>query len=196
MQHRLPEIRQRISGSLIFSIFSREGGIFMIYLTGDTHGKFDRIAEFCETYHTTKDDLLIILGDAGFNFSGGLYDHKKKMFVSALPITVFCIHGNHEQRPQNIPSYFEQEWKGGIVYREELYPDILFAKDGEIYDLDGQKAGRRHCGSGTDLSRRFRRGVPCLCDHASVFRKGKCHHASASDCGIAERDHPYLHIQS
>jgi len=112
----------------------------MIYLTGDTHGKFDRIAEFCETYHTSKDDLLIILGDAGFNFSGGLYDHKKKMFVSALPITVFCIHGNHEQRPQNIPSYFEQEWNGGIVFREELYPDILFAKDGELYDLDGQKA--------------------------------------------------------
>ena len=112
----------------------------MIYLTGDTHGKFDRIAEFCETYQTSKADLLIILGDAGFNFSGGLYDHKKKMFVSSLPITVFCIHGNHEQRPQNIPSYSEQEWNGGIVYREEMYPDILFAKDGEIYNLDGLKA--------------------------------------------------------
>ena len=112
----------------------------MFYLTGDTHGHFDRLAEFCSEYSTTKEDVLIILGDAGFNFSGGLTDHKKKMFVSSLPITVFCIHGNHEQRPSSIPSYSEYEWRGGMVWREEMYPDILFAKDGEIYDLNGQKA--------------------------------------------------------
>jgi len=111
----------------------------MIYLTGDTHGKFERLEVFCEKFHTTRNDILIILGDAGFNYAGGLYDHDKKRFVSSLPITVFCIHGNHEQRPQNIPSYSEYEWMGGTVYREALYPDILFAKDGEIYDLDGLK---------------------------------------------------------
>lgn len=112
----------------------------MIYLTGDTHGDFRRLADFCAEYKTTKDDLLIILGDAGFNYHGGLNDHKRKMYVSSLPITIFCIHGNHEQRPSTIPSYFERAWRGGTVYFEELYPDILFAKDGEIYDLDGLKA--------------------------------------------------------
>ncbi len=112
----------------------------MIYLTGDTHGDFERVSEFCAERHTTKEDILIILGDAGFNYHGGLTDHKKKMYVSSLPITVFCIHGNHEQRPTTIPSYFEHSWRGGTVYREEMYPDILFAKDGEIYDLDGLKA--------------------------------------------------------
>ncbi len=111
----------------------------MIYLTGDTHGDFERLESFCAENHTAKEDILIILGDAGFNYHGGLTDHKKKMFVSSLPITVFCIHGNHEQRPSTIPSYFEHSWHGGTVYREELYPDILFAKDGEIYDFDGLK---------------------------------------------------------
>ncbi len=111
----------------------------MIYLTGDTHGDFERIAKFCVRHNTSKKDVLVILGDAGFNYHGGLTDHKKKMYVSLLPITLLCIHGNHEQRPSNIPSYFEHEWRGGIVYREEMYPDILFAKDGEIYDLDGTK---------------------------------------------------------
>ena len=36
--------------------------------------------------------------------------------------------------------YDEREWHGGQVFTEDRYPNILFAKDGEIYDLDGQKA--------------------------------------------------------
>ena len=57
-----------------------------------------------------------------------------------MPITLFCIHGNHEQRPATIPSYTEREWHGGAVYVEEQFPSILFAKDGEVYDLNGMRA--------------------------------------------------------
>jgi len=57
-----------------------------------------------------------------------------------LPITLFCIHGNHKIRPQTIPSYKEIQWHGGIVYRENEYPNILLAKDDEVYDLDGINA--------------------------------------------------------
>ena len=56
-----------------------------------------------------------------------------------MPITLFCIHGNHEQRPYTISSYKEKEWHEGIVYYEEEFSSILFAKDGEIFDLDGKK---------------------------------------------------------
>ena len=42
-------------------------------------------------------------------------------------------------RPQTIPTYKVVEWHGGIVYREEEYPNLLFAKDGEIYDFNGIK---------------------------------------------------------
>ena len=112
----------------------------MIYITGDTHGSFNRVADFCRENRTTKEDILIILGDAGINFQRGYADIMKKDFLAELPITLFCIHGNHEQRPFTIPTYTEQEWHGGIVYAEKEYPSILFAKDGEIYDLDGQKA--------------------------------------------------------
>lgn len=112
----------------------------MIYLTGDTHGSFERIADFCMRMETTKDDTMIILGDAGVNFSGGWRDMRKKEFLNALPITLLCIHGNHERRPQTIPSYKEHLWRGGMVYVEDAYPSILFAKDGEIYDLDGRRA--------------------------------------------------------
>jgi 3-oxoacid CoA-transferase subunit A len=112
----------------------------MIYLTGDTHGSFGRIGEFCKAKNTTTDDVMIILGDAGINFYGWFRDRDTKGYISTLPITLFCIHGNHEQRPFTIPSYKETVWNGGVVYTEEEYPNIIFAKDGEIYDLDGKRA--------------------------------------------------------
>ena len=74
----------------------------MIYITGDTHGEFGRIEAFCRRFGTCKEDVMIILGDAGINYSGGIRDMRKKEFLESLPITVFAIHGNHEQRPQAI----------------------------------------------------------------------------------------------
>lgn len=112
----------------------------MIYVTADTHGKFDPIAQFCEEKKTKKEDVIIILGDAGINFGGGEKDQKIKELIASLPVTLFCIHGNHEQRPQTIASYREREWNDGIVFSEDRYPNILFAKDGEIFDLNGKKS--------------------------------------------------------
>ncbi len=111
----------------------------MIYVTGDTHGQFGRVESFCERFETTHEDVLIILGDAGVNYSGGMRDDLKKKFLTSLPITIFCIHGNHERRPGTIGTYKEMIWHGGGVYYEEEYPNLLFTKDGEVFDLDGKK---------------------------------------------------------
>lgn len=111
----------------------------MIYVTGDTHGDFRRIGRFCEQWNTDKEDIMIILGDAGVNFRGEVRDRAKKEYLAALPITLFCIHGNHEKRPYTIPGYEEKLWHGGKVYVEEKYTNILFAKDGEIYGLAGKR---------------------------------------------------------
>lgn len=37
----------------------------------------------------------------------------------------------------HIPTYKTKEWHGGTVWYEEAHPSVLFAKDGEIYDLEG-----------------------------------------------------------
>jgi len=92
----------------------------MIYITGDTHGDFRRIFDFCMRFETSADDIMIILGDAGINFSGGFKDQAKKDYIATMLITLFCIHGNHEQRPFTIPSYEETEWHGGRVYVEKV----------------------------------------------------------------------------
>ena len=108
----------------------------MIYITGDTHGRFDRVVDFCEKMNTTKEDILIILGDAGINYYNGKKDILLKKLLADLPITLFCIHGNHEMRPHNINSYKLVDFLGGKVWVEEEYPNILFAKDGEIFDFE------------------------------------------------------------
>ena len=119
----------------------------MIYITGDTHRDFRRVEKFCTRFSTTKDDILIILGDVGINYIGKdthkyprhLSDYELKQLLSELPITLFCIHGNHEQRPSNFDTYNETLWNSGFVYVEPEFPDLLFAKDGEIYELDGKR---------------------------------------------------------
>ena len=113
----------------------------MFYITGDTHGNFKPIKCFCAFNNLTKDDVLVVLGDAGVNYFLNERDLQAKKLVAKIPATIFCIHGNHEARPHSLPHlYREIEWRGGIAYVEDAYPNLLFAKDGEVYDFDGISA--------------------------------------------------------
>lgn len=103
------------------------------YITGDTHGDFLRIDSFCRRFKPDTDDVMIILGDAGLNYYGDKRDRFSKFRVSKMPITIFCIHGNHEMRPTDVSGYLTKEFCGGTVWYQDEYPNILFAKDGEIY---------------------------------------------------------------
>ena len=76
------------------------------YITGDTHGNFNRIEEFCSENDNT--------------------DRQLKNDLSSLDITLFCVQGNHEARPWEAGDYEEVMWNDGLVYVEEAYPNILF----------------------------------------------------------------------
>ena len=77
-----------------------------VYLHGDCHADFRWLKLFCETNETTSNDLMIILGDAGINYWNSIKDYDLKEKLLELPITLLCIHGNHEERPFNIFSYY------------------------------------------------------------------------------------------
>jgi len=79
---------------------------------------------------------LIICGDVGINLYGNPEDYQLKTELAKLPITLLCIYGNHEIRPENINTYDEVERFAGIVYMKPEFPNLLFARDGEIYELD------------------------------------------------------------
>lgn len=132
----------------------------MIILTGDTHRDFDRIFEFCEENETTREDVLVVLGDAGINYYLDERDHALKQELSRLPVTLLCVHGNHEERPEEIGAYEEQLWRDGAVYVEPEFPNLLFAKDGEIYDLRGYKTLVIGGAYSVDKFVRLRNGAP------------------------------------
>lgn len=112
----------------------------MIYITGDIHGEVFRIEEAVARFNIGSEDIIVLLGDVGMNYYGNKCgDRHRKKCLNKLGVPMFCIHGNHEMRPGTIPSYHEVEWHGGAVYVEDDHPNLLFAKDGEVYDLNGQK---------------------------------------------------------
>jgi len=111
----------------------------MIFITGDKHSIFGGIKQFCKDYNTSKEDTLIILGDVGINFFRDVRDRMAKDMLSGLNIKLFCIKGNHDLYPKGVQGYTEINYHGGKAFIEYNYPNLIFAKDGEIYDFDGKK---------------------------------------------------------
>ncbi len=111
----------------------------MVYITGDIHGSMKYLNDLFMKYSPKKDDIIVLLGDVCINYFGSLDDIDSKRLMKKLGSVFFCIHGNHENRPQNIASYKEKEWHGGRVMYEEDYPNILFPVDGDIFDIEGRK---------------------------------------------------------
>lgn len=109
----------------------------MVYYTGDIHGAPYKVVRFSKAMNLTKNDIIVILGDVGVNYYGNERDLIAKGQLSGLKPTILCIHGNHEKRPSTISSYKKKEWNGGLVWYEDEYPKLLFAKDGEIFTLVG-----------------------------------------------------------
>ena len=108
-----------------------------VYMTGDTHGQFERVIEFCARREVEPENTFVILGDAGLNYYNDRRDRKKKDQLAQVPITFFCLHGNHEMRPSEELGYEVAEYHGGKVWMQPAYPNILFAIDGEVYDFNG-----------------------------------------------------------
>ena len=109
----------------------------MVYYTGDIHGNANELVDFANRFKLTDADVLIILGDVGANYYGDHRDGYCKAALSSIKPTVFCIHGNHERRPATLSGYQQKEWNRGMVWYENEYPNLLFARDGDIFEIDG-----------------------------------------------------------
>ena len=109
----------------------------MLYFSGDIHGSPWGIKDFCKKFALTKDDILILLGDVSANYYGDWRDDEMKKVLAKLAPTILCVHGNHEIRPRHIAGYREAVWHGGKVWVQDQYPNLLFAQDGEIFNING-----------------------------------------------------------
>ena len=111
-----------------------------VFVTGDIHGDMsDLFIRVGHIGNTTKDDLLILLGDVGFFYSvffGKLQkDFERQEFAAALPITLLCIQGNHEQ-PFKEMAAEKIELLGGDGYESN---GIYFAANGTTLDINGKR---------------------------------------------------------
>lgn len=116
------------------------GGNMVYFITGDTHGLTERRMEVLthrlyNEYIPKENAALIILGDSGFNYWGDSRDTKLKKRVNNFDIPVYCLHGNHEEDPRNVPnmSKWWDEEVNNFVYREQEFGNIRYLVDGEAY---------------------------------------------------------------
>lgn len=112
----------------------------MIYVTGDTHGDFQRLSkhQFPIQKEMTKDDFVIICGDFG-----GIWaqeeTNEEKYWLNWLDerifTTVFC-DGNHENFDRLYNDYEVVDFCGGKAHKisEHIYHLIR----GEIFKFEGK----------------------------------------------------------
>lgn len=110
-------------------------------ITGDTHGKVaERLAHIPSTL-SPEETAIIILGDVGFNFWLNKTDVKTKREANKYGYKIYCVRGNHEERPENIlftrPMYDENV--RGDIYIDDEFPNIRYFKDGCTYEINGHK---------------------------------------------------------
>lgn len=105
-------------------------------ITGDTHGKVCERLEVLKQLDLKPDmTSLIILGDVGLNFYLNKTDENNKRNVNSYGYLIYCVRGNHEERPENIESihlYYDEQICN-FVYIEDKYPNIRYLVDGYVY---------------------------------------------------------------
>ena len=110
----------------------------MIYVTGDTHGKFRRFQPeyFPEQAGMTKNDVVIIAGDFGGVWFGDSRDDETLDWLERLPFTLAFVCGNHENYDA-LERYPVAEWHGGKVHR--VRPHVLHLMRGQVFELESYR---------------------------------------------------------
>ncbi|MBC3804048.1 hypothetical protein GH808_06305 [Acetobacterium fimetarium] len=129
----------------------------MIFLSGDIHADFDiqKVITFFGQ-HTdqllSKEDYLIILGDAGICWDDGSQDDWVKQALQDLPVTTLFIDGNHENFDL-LSEYPVMVWQGGKVH--EIEEGILHLMRGQIFEIEGKTFFTFGGGNSVDKENRY-----------------------------------------
>ena len=76
-----------------------------VIFTGDTHGGVAAISRVGNIQrnmpeYKPEETMIVILGDAGLNFWLNNTDKKYKKLLNSMGYYIYCVRGNHEQRPE------------------------------------------------------------------------------------------------
>ena len=105
----------------------------MLYVTGDTHGDYERFTSYA-LKKLKKGDTLFICGDFGFIWDGSKNEEKLLKKIGKLKYNVCFIDGTHENF-ERLRSYEVSEFKGGKVHH--ITGNLYHLMRGQTYDFDG-----------------------------------------------------------
>lgn len=112
-------------------------------LVSDTHGDVaTRLGNIKRNIDCglEKETAVIILGDAGLNFYLNKTDIKKKKQIDEYGMYVYCVRGNHEERPQNLGYELRYDKHvDGEVYQDPHCHLLRYFQDGGIYTINGYR---------------------------------------------------------
>lgn len=124
-----------------------------IYITGDTHNMMDwkklNTTNFPFQKHMTKDDLVIITGDAGIVWDLGEQDEYIQAEYSKRNFTTAFVDGNHDNHDA-LDSYPVEMWNGGKIHR--INESIIHLMRGQVYTIDGKNLFTMGGAASTDKS--------------------------------------------
>lgn len=106
------------------------------YLTGDTHGDFSHWNKLLYQIENPENTGIIILGDAGFNYFLNERDDVTKRKTTAFGVDIYCVRGNHEWRPEQIPGAVKKVFDdnvNGYIWQDVKFPHIKYLRDGHLY---------------------------------------------------------------
>lgn len=109
----------------------------MIYITGDTHRTHDlaKLLVFPNRDTFIKDDCVIVAGDFGGIWYGGILDEDVLNLYESMPFTVLFVDGNHENFDL-LNAYPVEQWHGGKIHR--IREHVLHLMRGQIYEIEGK----------------------------------------------------------
>ena len=124
--------------------------LFLIYITGDMHGRTERIYDR-RLNRLKKGDTLIICGDFGFIWNGSQKEKKILDYLGSRRYNVAFIDGTHENYDL-LSKYRMTVWKGGRVHR--ISGNHFHMMRGQIFTIEGLKIFT--FGGGESLDREIR----------------------------------------
>ena len=113
-----------------------EESIVSVYITGDTHGGFQRfeMKYFPEQKKRSREDTVIIAGDFGGLWGGTPAEKYWLDWLEDKPFTTAFLDGNHENFAM-LNVLPERRWRGGRVH--EVRPRVLHLMRGQVFDIGG-----------------------------------------------------------
>lgn len=110
-----------------------------IFITGDTHDMNDwaklNTSSFPEQKELTKEDVVIICGDAGIVWDQGEQDEYIQTEYSKRNFTTAFVDGNHENHDA-LDKYPVEIWNGGKIHR--ISESIIHLMRGQVYTINGK----------------------------------------------------------